>query len=1120
MLKRLATTLLLVVVFTPAGLQLLAQSVSAPASPAGGGIPSSAGEIRGRVKSGNTPLPGVAVTAANTLTGRKVLTSTDIDGSFVLTVPSNGRYVVKAELAAFAQLTKEVMISAASRTALVDIDMVLLSRMPANAAPATSAMGGFPGSPSVMAGRRGSQPLSVRSEMDGSEAESNSAETPQNIPALAATADAGNESVAVSGNMGQTQDFGRNIDDMRERIDEMRARGDLPGGMGEPGGPAGPVMLGGPGGNGVFVTGGPGGGGFGGRGGRMGRFNINQPHGMLFYSMGNSALNAAPYALNSTNDASSAKPSYSSNRFGGTIGGPLKIPHLFDAGKNTFFFFNMFGTRATTPYQAFSHVPTLDERGLDASGAQGPAVFSQTIIDPKTGQPFLNNTIQPCASAPPGSSCLSPAALSLLKYIPPPTPGLTGPQNFLFSSAAQNDSTNIAFRIMHSFGSRPTSSRRGPGGMFGRNGVNFGLNYTNGASDLLRPFATLGGTSRGKGLNANGGYTNSRGHWTNNLRVTLNQSRTNIQNLYAGLVNVTGEAGITGVSQNPADWGVPKLSFTNFQSLTDVVPSSRRDSTFQVADNIIVRHGKHNVRFGGDFRHMTTELRSNPSPNGSFTFSGFATGNDFADFLLGYAQQTGIQYSANTYNFAADGYDLYVIDDWRVRGNLTINAGLRYEYISPFTEAHNQLVNLDVAPGLTAAVPVQPGQTGLYNGVFPASLVNPDRNNYAPRVGIAWKPFSKTVVRAGYGINYNLGQYRNIVQQMAFQPPFSITQTNAINPLLTPGWLANPLTLENGFAATTGLVTNNYGVDPNYRLGYVQIWNLNIQRDIGWGSVVNIGYAGSKGTALDMVRAPNRGPDGPTIAGVQPFLWETSQGFSILHAGSVRLRKRMKNGISLGGTYTFAKSIDDASSIGGGVTVVAQNDLDIAAERGLSSFDQRQRFTGDYSIELPFGEGRRWLNTSTGAMARMFGAWTWSGSFTMASGTPFTARVLGNVIDVANGVSGTLRANVTGQPISLPNPTVAAWFNTAAFIEPPTGQFGDAGRNTIIGPGTLVFNMSLAKSFPMKDMMNLEIRVDATNVFNTPQFTGIDTVVNSPTFGRVISVGATRQIQIATRFRF
>ncbi len=267
-----------------------------------------------------------------------------------------------------------------------------------------------------------------------------------------------------------------------------------------------------------------------------------------------------------------------------------------------------------------------------------------------------------------------------------------------------------------------------------------------------------------------------------------------------------------------------------------------------------------------------------------------------------------------------------------------------------------------------------------------------------------------------------------------------------------------------------------------------------------------------------MVRAPIRGPSGLLIAGVQPFLWETSQGDSILHAGTVRVRKRMSNGISIGGAYTFSKSIDNASSIGGGTTVVAQNDQDLAAERGLSSFDQRHRFTADYLYEFPFGANRRWFTSGPAAMA--LGGWTWSGSWTIASGMPLTARVLGDFADVSRGTNGTLRAEATGQPVVLGDPTILAWFNTAAFTVPPAGQFGNAGRNTIIGPGTVLFNMALSKTIQMSETRGLELRVAANNIFNMPQYTAVDTVVNSRTFGQVTAVGPMRRLTLSARYRF
>jgi trimeric autotransporter adhesin len=1077
----------------------------------------SGGTIHGAVKSGAIPLPGVTISAANTLTGKKVITSTDLNGAYSLTVPSNGRYVVRAELSAFGIVTKETLINASSPNAQIDLDMVLLSRVPKPSTQDAARMAeGIPSTAAAEAAIRGARQLNVEESGSGAENESALSDTPlQGMPALANTQEATNDSVAVSGAMGQTQNMGQNIEDIRDRIEEMRARGEIPGGPGVPGGFGGP----GGGGPGVFIMRGGGPGGL-----HSGHFNVNTVHGSVFYNLGNAALDASPYSLSGPAE----KPDYSSNRFGATIGGPLKIPKLFDFSKNTFFFFNMFGTRATTPYTTFSQVPTLAERGCaqgttDPTLCTGPYVFSRPITDPSTGLQFPNNQI------PYGSPSISSVATALLKYIP--LPNTPGTQNFAYSTSGLSDSTNVAFRIMHGFGT--AAPGRGNGGFRNRrSNINFGLNYTSGSSDLIRPFPSVAGKTNSQGLNANAGLVTSHNKWTNNFRATFNQSKSNTTNLYAGTENIAGSLGIPGISLAPANWGIPNISFSSgYQGINDVAPAANRSRTLQLSDFIIWNHKKHNVRFGGDFRSMWTDVSRNPNPRGTFTFSNDGgTGNDFANFLLGLPAQETVQYAFNGDAFHANGWDLFVTDDWKVRNNLTLNLGLRYEYVSPFSEANNQIANLDVTPGFTLVNPVLPGQLG-----YPVGLIHPDRNNWAPRIGIAWKPFSKTVVRAGYGINYNLSQYRNIVQQLALNPglteapfsPFSFTQTLTATPTA-------PLLMSQGF--TSNVVNNTYGVDPNYRLGYVQLWNLNIQREIGGGTVVNIGYTGSKGTALDMVRGPN-----PPV-GTAPFLWETSQGFSIMHAGSLRIRKRLQHGMAIGGTYTYSKSIDNASSIGGGATVVAQNDLDLSAERGLSSFDQRHRFTGDWTVDLPFGQGRKWL-ASGGPLAHIAGDWEWNGNFTIASGMPFTPQILGNTAALARGANGSLRPDVSGQPITLANPSISEWFNTAAFTDQCTQNpatlvvncpLGTAGRNTIIGPGSLVFNMSMSKNFPIRDMMAFEIRADATNIFNTPQYTSIGTVLSCEsytaqgacvpalhsTFGRVTAVGNMRQIKISMRFRF
>jgi trimeric autotransporter adhesin len=509
---------------------------------------------------------------------------------------------------------------------------------------------------------------------------------------------------------------------------------------------------------------------------------------------------------------------------------------------------------------------------------------------------------------------------------------------------------------------------------------------------------------------------------------------------------------------------------------------------------------------------------ANPAGGAGTGFSGGDSGYDFADFLLGTPQQTSLQSGTDSYNFRANSLDFFAQDDWRIRANLSLNLGVRYEYNGPYTESDNRIANLDVTPGFASASQVLPGQNG-----FPGSLIQPDRNNFAPRLGLAWKPLKDTVVRLGYGINYNLAQYSNIIQNFAFQPPFALTSTNVSS-------ITNPLSLTDGFPPVTpGLITNNFAVDPNYKLGYVQVWNVDIQRQLRGGILLNVDYNGSKGTRLDTERAIN-------IEGIQPFIYESSAGNSVFHAGSIRVRKRLAHGIGLSGTYIYSKSIDDASSIGGGTSVVAQNPLDISADRGLSSFDQRHKFTGNWIYELPFGDSHRFLQR--GAWSHILDNWQLSGDFTIASGLWFTPRVLGNSLDIDRGVSGSLRANVTGGPISIADPSVAQWFNTAAFCSPtstsgsntPGGaaactnsngsSFGDAGRNIIEGPGQVGLDMSLSKSFTIKESRSLELRLQAANVFNVVQYTSINTVVNSLTFGEVTSAAATRRITMIMRFRF
>jgi hypothetical protein len=543
-----------------------------------------------------------------------------------------------------------------------------------------------------------------------------------------------------------------------------------------------------------------------------------------------------------------------------------------------------------------------------------------------------------------------------------------------------------------------------------------------------------------------------------------------------------------------------------------------------------------------DIRRVHADSIGSGSPLGSFSFTGYATenpaancvpsptitcptlpasGNGFADFLLGMPQKASVQAGLYKTYLRANVFDWYAQDDWRALPNLTLTYGLRYEYFSPYVEKNNRLVNLDHTADFKGLEAVQPGQRGNYSGVFPRSLVNPDRSLYAPRFGAAYRPKAKflkeMVIRGGYGINYNTGQYGTIARQLANQPPFAVTQTNIAGQQGCGAF--GQFTLAGAFNCSDAAVQNNYSANLNYRLGHVQIWDLDIQRTLPMGIVANIGYDGAKGGNLDMVRAPNRTPNGLLNSGAQPFDYEDSLGYSRFEALRLNLRKRMQKGISLEGTYQYGHSIDNASSIGGGSATVAQNDQDLNAEESNSSFDIRQKLTGNWVFELPFGPNRALLSKG-GFWSKALDGFSLSGDFTFATGTYHTPSYQLTVQETASGSSNSLRPNRNfSVPINGAR-RIGNWFNAAAFTAPLPGEFGTASRNSIEGPGTMGVDASLSRTVQLGDTRSFEARVTATNALNIVQYSGIDTTLNSPTFGQVRGADTMRTISVQARYRF
>jgi hypothetical protein len=431
------------------------------------------------------------------------------------------------------------------------------------------------------------------------------------------------------------------------------------------------------------------------------------------------------------------------------------------------------------------------------------------------------------------------------------------------------------------------------------------------------------------------------------------------------------------------------------------------------------------------------------------------------------------------------------------------------------------------------------GATGC-SAIHPGTLVNPDKTLYSPRVAIAYSPKFKwtknTVVRSGYGINYNTGQYSRFATLMAFQQPFAITQTNTISTPASPtSCNFTNMTLTHGFNCSTQTTQSNYGVDPNYRLGMVQVYNFGIQRTLPKGIVMNIDYTGAYAGNLDIVRAPNRTFDGVLNPNSVVFRYEDSLGYLRSNALAINARQRMRKGISLQATYTYSHSIDDASSVGGSGNSIAQNDQNLGAEESNSSFDHRHVLNGNFVIEPPFGPNRAFFNKGN-LTSKIMDGFSISGTFTFSTGGYATPVFTGLASEVAAGAGNTLRPNrIPGQSINGPG-RLGEWFNTAAFDQTVPTSYGNASRNSIELPGTVSINGSLSRTVSLGETRSIEFRLNANNALNTVQYAGVNTSIPQPcgatgtqtcstfasqnTFGQVTSAAGMRSLSYIARFRF
>jgi len=794
--------------------------------------------------------------------------------------------------------------------------------------------------------------------------------------------------------------------------------------------------------------------------------------------LGNSAWDSRPFSF--TNQPT-PKPVYSDAQVMGSFAGPVKLPGLRNK-MNLFLGYQHTANHDATTQTAI--VPTAAERRGDFSLSVDGLGRPVRPIDPSTGAFFANSTIP--------TTRIAPQASTLLNLYPAANVDAGGRYNF--------EAPVLTTTVQDAVQARMIEVLNQKNQVFG----NVSFQRTTTQSGNIFGFVDSNVVT---GVDAPVTWSHRFSQFfTMRLRYQYTTLITDATPFFSGRENVSGEAGISGNNQDPANWGPPSLTFSSgIASLATAQYASNHDQTHAAGGEVLWNHGRHNITYGGDLKARRLDVVSQQNARGAFTFTGASTGSDFGDFLLGLPHASAIAFGNADKRFRAVNADAYITDDWRISPSLTANVGVRWEFESPLTEQLGRLVNLNIGPGFSTVAPVVSG--------------NPLKSDYRglqPRIGVAWRPIagSSLVVRGGYGIYRNAGVYQAMDLLLAQQPPLSTTQS-------IDNTAAHPLTLANGFNTSPATAIGTFAVDPDLRVGYAHNWQLLVQRDLPASLTMTATYLGTHGSHLLQEFLPNTYP----IGAVNPcplcpagFVFLTSNGSSDRNAAQLQLRRRLRAGLTASVQYTLSKSTDDAAAAFTGASVsgaaIAQDWLNLEAERAPSNFDQRHAMTA--SVQYTSGVGIGGGTLLDGIRGALLKGWTVTSNLTVGSGLPLTPVFLTSV--PGTGVTGSIRADVGGASTGDIAPGFYA--NPAAFVAPASGRWGNAGRNSIRGPSQFSLNAGAGRSFLWGDRLSLDWRVDATNILNRVTYSGVNTIVGSSQFGLPIQANVMRKLQSTLRLRF
>jgi hypothetical protein len=813
--------------------------------------------------------------------------------------------------------------------------------------------------------------------------------------------------------------------------------------------------------------------------------------------------------------AGQSVPPLRQDQFGGSLGGPLV--------RNRSFFFGSFeALRMKRSLTRTFSVPTAAVRAGDFSGL-GPICDPTTI--PITGgcAPFANNRIP--------TARIDPIAAALLRHVPPASVGGQS-QNLTAVEEQDRNLDQFSLRLDHQltpsdqllarfstfdadetqpFGTSTLQETLVPG---------FGRSLTTRTRNLVTSHTHVFGTSI---------LNEIRFGW---MKVDGGQISRNRGNTFAR------DVGLLGVATDPRDIGFPQIStgglYNTFGDPT--IFTTRNNQHFELFNNLTIDRGAHRLKFGGYYFHLQLRPEQPDNARGAFTYTGQFTGNAFADFLLGYPTSAMSGIGRGDEDGRTNWLHLYAQDDWQVRGNLTVNAGLRYEFNQHMYDVNNRLSSIDLegrrfviasrddgtmdpgASGLLGQIPI-PYVTSAEAG-WGRGLMDPSAVRLAPRLGFALAlDDARAVVRGGYGIFLNQWAY-SVQTAFARNLPFFYTkQVDVPSDVRVPTLQTRDILTSTATGTVGGSI-----MDYEYNVEYSQTWSGGLQYQLQPALMAEMSYMGTWTLGADNATVRNVPEPGPGPIQPRRPIPELSRvsairfdGKSIYHGLTLKLERRMAGDFAYNVSYTLSQSKDDASSPGAteseaNVPQNVHNVFDETGEWARSSFDHRHQFIASGVYQLPF------YREAGGIRRALLAGWRANAILTAQSGAPFTVNL---AIDRANiGAGPAQRPDQLRSP-SLPGGerTPERWFDTSAFALPAQYTFGSAPRNSVIGPGYANVDLAVAKTWELK-ASQLEFRWEIFNLFNRANFDLPNRIFGNPNFGRIFSAKSPREMQFGLRLAF